>query len=207
MSSSKSLLLGVIAALAAIAGLVVAQFALAPKTVQIDSGTLLKSPRPIEDFKLVDSAGQGFDKSRLEGHWSLVFTGFTYCPDVCPNTLALLKSVKSQLDAAQVPMQVVFVSVDPERDTPEKLGLYAHYFDPTFIGATGPTAELDKLMRNLSLVYAKVPGDKPDSYTMDHSAALVLVNPQAQVTGYFLPPHRVDALARDLQKIAGTSAS
>lgn len=206
MSATKAVIFGVIAAVAAMAGLLVAQLLLAPDTVDIESGTLLQQPRAIEDFRLADSAGEAFTRARLQGRWSLVFAGFTFCPDVCPNTLALLKGVKARLDAQQRPLQVVFVSVDPERDTPEKLGQYVHYFDPAFVGATGPNEELDKLARSLSLVYAKVPGDSPQNYTMDHSAALVLINPQAQVAGYFLPPHRIETLAADLARIVGPSS-
>lgn len=200
-SSTQSVLFGVVAALAAVAGLVVAQLHFGSKTPSIESGTLLSKPRPIAEFQLVDSAGHPFGRSRLEGQWTLIFTGFTYCPDVCPNTLAVLKGVKARLDEAKVPLQVVFVSVDPERDTGERLGLYTHYFNPDFIGATGNRDNLDSLTRSLSLIYAKVPGTTPDSYTMDHSAALVLVNPQAEVAGYFLPPHRPEALVRDLENV------
>jgi len=201
MTPAKAITLGVAAALAALAGLVVAQLMLTPKDIEIASGTLLKQPRAIEAFQLSDTAGAPFDNARLQGHWSLVFAGFTYCPDVCPSTLAMLKGLKGKLDAAQTPLQVVFVSVDPQRDTPDKLDRYVHYFSPEFVGITGSEAELEKLARSMSLVFAKVPGSTPDSYTMDHSAALVLINPQAQVAGYFLPPHHVDALSADLQRV------
>jgi protein SCO1/2 len=203
MTPVKALTLGVVGAIAAIAGLVVAQFAFQPKNTRIESGTLLQQPRAIGDFALSDTAGAPFTKAQFENRWSLVFAGFTYCPDICPNTLALLKSVKKELDAGGHPVQVVFVSVDPERDSAAKLDQYVHYFDPAFVGATGSNEELDKLMRSLSLIYAKVPGATPESYTMDHSAALVLVNPQAQVAGYFLPPHRPQALSADLARVVG----
>lgn len=207
MSSTKALLLGIAAALAAIAGLVAAQYMLVPKTIEMASGTLLQKPRPIADFQLADTSGAPFDKARLQGHWSLVFTGFTYCPDVCPTTMGLIKTLKSRLDAQQRPLQVVFVSIDPERDTPEQLQRYVAYFDPGFVGVTGPNEQLDKLMASLSLVYAKVPGDSPQTYTMDHSAALVLVNPQGEVAGYFLPPLKPDALAADLERVLPVAAS
>jgi protein SCO1/2 len=201
MSPTKAISIGVIAALAALGGLLVATTMGGPKNIEIQSGTLLKQPRLIEPFQLADSSGAPFDNARLQGHWSLVFAGFTFCPDVCPTTLATLKTLKSKLDAAQAPVQVVFLSVDPERDTLPILDKYVHYFSPDFIGATGPDAELEKFARSLSLVYAKVPGATADSYTMDHSAALVLINPQAQVAGYFLPPHQVDQLSADLQSV------
>lgn len=198
MKPTKAIIIGVVAALAALAGLVVAQLMLTDRGIKVSSGTLLKQPRSIEAFTLRDTSGAPFDNSRLAGQWSLVFAGFTFCPDVCPNTLGVLKSLKAKLDEAQAPLQVVFVSVDPERDSLDRLGTYVHYFDPRFVGVTGAVAELEKLARSMSLVFAKVPGTTPDSYTMDHSSALVLINPQGQVFGYFLPPHRLDALAADL---------
>lgn len=201
MSASKTVVFGAVAAVAAVAGLVVAQLLMQPSRIR--SGTLLQQPRAIEAFELSDTRGAPFTKAQLQGRWSLVFAGFTHCPDVCPNTLAVLKTVKARLDAQQRDLQVVFVSVDPERDTAQKLGQYVHYFDPAFVGATGPNEELDKLARSLSLVYAKVPGDAPAGYTLDHSAALVLINPQAQVAAYFMPPHRVDTLSADLAGIVG----
>lgn len=201
MSASKTVVFGAVAAVAAVAGLVVAQLLMQPSRIR--SGTLLQQPRAIEAFELSDTRGAPFTKAQLQGRWSLVFAGFTHCPDVCPNTLAVLKTVKARLDAQQRDLQVVFVSVDPERDTAQKLDQYVHYFDPAFVGATGPNEELDKLARSLSLVYAKVPGDAPAGYTLDHSAALVLINPQAQVAAYFMPPHRVDTLSADLAGIVG----
>lgn len=205
MSPAKAIVIGVVAALAALAGLVAAQFMLSPKGIVLESGTLLKQPRAIEAFHLSDTAGAAFDNAQLQNHWTLVFAGFTYCPDVCPNTLAMLKALKARLDAAQTPIQVVFLSVDPQRDTPDKLERYVHYFSPDFVGVTGSEDQLEKVARSMSLVYAKVPGDTPDSYTMDHSSALVLINPQAQVAAYFLPPHRIDVLAADLQRVTGTA--
>ena len=201
MSPAKAISIGVVAALAALAGLVVATLMSGSKNIELETGTLLKQPRAIEAFALKDSSGALFDNARLTGHWTLVFAGFTYCPDVCPSTLAMLKGLKPQLDAANTPVQVVFLSVDPQRDTPAVLDRYVHYFSPAFVGVTGSDDELEKLARSLSLVYAKVPGDTPESYTMDHSAALVLINPDAQVTAYFLPPHRVNELAADLQRV------
>ncbi len=189
-----------VATVAAIAGLGAAQW-LSPKTQSIDSGTLLQQPRALGDFKLTDTSGAVFDRSRFQNHWSLVFTGFTYCPDVCPSTLGVLKVLHTRLDAEKLPLQMVFVSVDPERDTPEKLERYVHYFSPDFIAATGPTEQLDALTQTLSLVYAKVPGSNAGDYTIDHSAALVLIDPQARVAGYFLPPLRIEALADDLARV------
>ncbi len=202
----NSIQLGVFAALAAVAGVIVAAFVFAPKTISVQSGTLLQQPRPIADFTLQGIGGQPFTRQSFEGHWSLVFTGFTHCPDVCPNTLALLKALTAKLEAASVPLQIVFISIDPERDKPKNLATYVRYFDSDFIAATGPNAELDKLARSIGFVYAKVPGATPESYTMDHSSALILINPQGQVAGYFSPPLNVEALAADFTGIIGKSS-
>ena len=200
-SPVKALTLGIIAAIAAVAGLVTANFVFKPdkpEGVQIASGTLLPSPRSIPEFALTGADGQPFTKARLDGHWSVIFVGFTHCPDICPNTLAKLKAVHGQLDAQKKPVQVLFLSVDPERDTPEVISNYVTHFDPAFLGATGPNAELDKLAAAMGFLYMKGPGATPDTYSVDHSSALILVNPQAQVAGYFTQPLKVDALVADL---------
>lgn len=200
--------LGLIAAVAAVAGLVAASFVFTPDGpntidggVKVQSGTLLPSPRAIPPFALQGSDGQAFDKARLTNHWSVIFVGFTHCPDICPNTLGLLKTVHGQLAAQHKPLQVVLLSVDPERDTVEALRRYVTYFDPGFLGATGSRDELDKLGAAIGFVYLKSPGATPDSYTVDHSSALILVNPDGQVAGYFTQPLRVEALVADLGKL------
>lgn len=204
----KALGLGLVAAVAAVAGLVVASLVFKPDApgtpeggVAVQSGTLLPSPRAIPPFALSASDGLAFDKARLAGQWSVIFVGFTHCPDICPNTLGLLKRVHGQLAAQHKPLQVVLLSVDPERDTVEALSRYVTYFDPSFLGATGPKAELDKLGAAMGFVYMKSPGATPDSYTVDHSSALILVNPDGQVAGYFTQPLRIDALVADLSTL------
>jgi protein SCO1/2 len=201
-----ALILGTVAAVAAVAGLVVANFVFKPDQLpgtQITSGTLLPAPRAIPEFSLQGTDGQPFTRARLDGKWSVIFVGFTHCPDVCPNTMGLLKNVHAKLAASGQPLQVVLLSVDPERDTPEVLKQYVTYFDPSFVGATGPNAELDKLGAAMGFVYMKSPGATPESYNIDHSSALILVNPQAQVAGYFTPPLRVEPLVTDLRSIVG----
>lgn len=200
----KALSLGLIAAVAAIAGLVVASFVLdpgAPEAGELSAGTLLPQGRALPDFALVGGDGQPFTKAALDGKWSVIFVGFTHCPDICPNTLGLLKTVHRQLAEQQRELQVVLLSVDPERDSPEILARYVSHFDPSFVGATGAVAELDKLGSAMGFVYMKSPGATPDSYTVDHSSALILINPQGQVAGYFTQPLKVDALVTDLASL------
>lgn len=202
----NALILGTVAAVAAVAGLVVANFVFKPDRepgVQIASGTLLPSPRPIPEFSLQGADGQAFTRERFEGKWSVIFVGFTRCPDICPNTMGLLKTVHARLAEKGQSLQVVLLSVDPERDTPEALKQYVTYFDPSFLGATGPTSELDKLGAAMGFVYMKSPGATPDAYNVDHSSALILVNPQAQVAGYFTPPLRIEPLVTDLRTLLG----
>lgn len=199
----RNILFGLVAALAAALGLAVGAILLKPKTTPIASGTLLDNPRPLPAFSLTGQDGQPFTNQSLVGKWTVVFAGFTYCPDICPGTLTLLKAVKAKLGPQADRLQVLFLSVDPGRDTPERLKTYVQFFDPAFLAATAPDAELEKLARAMSFVYAKVPGETADSYTMDHSTALMLINPQGQLAGFFTAPLQVDPLSADLSSILG----
>ncbi|WP_273456645.1 SCO family protein [Nevskia ramosa] len=192
-------------AFAVLGGIFSGMFLLRPQVVEISSGTLLKTPRVIEPFVLTSATGAPFTNADLAHHWTLVFAGFTFCPDVCPTTLAELKAVQARLgdDAAKV--RILFLSVDPGRDTPEKIASYLKFFSPDFLGATGDDAALETLGKNLGYVYAKVPGATPNSYTVDHSTALILINPQGQVAGYLTPPFKPDAMAADLRKLVAQS--
>ncbi|MCI0750058.1 MAG: SCO family protein [Nevskiales bacterium] len=171
------------------------------QTPILHSGILLPTPRPVAPFALTRQDGVAFTEADLRGHWSLLFAGFTYCPDVCPTTLTVMKQVEQGLRDSRRALNAVFVSVDPERDTPEQLSRYVRYYSPTLTGITGPFEQLDRLCASLGIAYIKVPGTLPQNYTVDHSAVLVLVNPQGQVAAYFQPPHRVEALTADLTQM------
>lgn len=174
-----------------------------PVPVALRSGTALPQPRPIGEFELVDQRGRALTRSSFEGRWSLVFTGFTNCPDICPTTLALLATLTTRLRERGGELQTVFVSVDPERDTPAALAQYVGHFDSAMIGATGTRAQIDRLCAELGLAYLLNPGTAGE-YTVDHSAALVLVDPQARIAAYFQPPFDLDSLATDLATLAGS---
>jgi protein SCO1/2 len=196
----KAVTLGVVAAFAAVAGLLIASLVMKPSgPATLKAGTLLPQPREVPAFSLTDSDGKPFGKERLTGQWSVLFVGFTNCPDVCPNTMGVLKTVVAQLQEQQRALQVVFLSVDPERDNAETLGKYVHYFNPAFVGVTGETAELDKVASAMGFVYAKVP--MPQSYTIEHWSGLILINPQGQVAGYFNAPVQPAALTADLEHV------
>ena len=165
---------------------------------QLRAGTALPEPRPLPAFALVDQAGRPFDGRRLEGRWTLLFTGFTNCPDVCPTTVALMADVRRRV--ARDDLQFVFVSVDPERDTPQAIGRYLGHFDPGLVGATGARADIERLTAGLGLGQVRNPGTG-DEYTVDHSTAFVLIDPDARLAGYFSAPHERDALAADLSRL------
>lgn len=185
-----------VAVLAAIAvGVGVALYERSHAPLALRAGTALPEPRALPAFAFVDQAGRPFGSAELEGRWSLVFTGFTHCPDLCPTTLAELADLRKQLPAEA--LQIVFVSVDPERDTPERIADYLAHFGRGLRGATGTAAQVEAFTGQLGLAHVRNPGVAGD-YAVDHSAALVLIDPEARVAGYFTPPHDARALAADL---------
>ncbi|QHS09180.1 SCO family protein [Sinimarinibacterium sp. NLF-5-8] len=200
-SANKQLLTVLLAALALIGGVLAAAWLNTPKTVRIDAGTLLQTPRALPSLALTDENGATLDNAWLRDHWTLIFPGFTYCPDVCPTTLALLNQVQQQVDPKAQKLRVLLLSIDPERDTPELLKRYVSYFNPDFKAATTTEPALRNIAQALGVAYVKVPGKTDDSYSMDHSSALILIDPQGRIAGYFTPPLRVDVLSQDLRKL------
>ena len=194
-----------VAALFAGVGLMLGQRTFAPARdapVQMAATLLYPEPRPIAPFSLERSDGSHFTKDDLAGRWTLVFFGFTRCPDVCPTTLALWPQVEKSLAerAPALPVSFLFVSVDPGRDTPAKTGEYARYFSPRIVAATGDSATLDAFTRDLGVVYMK--SAQGADYTVDHTAHLVLVGPDATLRGIVRPPLDHHAIAMDLATLA-----
>ena len=202
---SRAPLYAGIAIVAIIAGFLSAQFSGSSKPaphVELKNGTWLAEARPVPEFNLVNQHNEPFTTQQLQGHWSILFFGYTNCPDVCPTTLATLAQVDKQLaglPAAQHP-QVVFVSVDPKRDTVAQLNNYVTFFNPAFIGVTGDQAQLDILTRGMGVPVA-IHDDGQGSYTVDHAATIFLVNPSAQMAAVFSPPHEAGVLAGDIQTV------
>lgn len=166
-------------------------------------GLLWPNPPKVEAFSLIDAKGARFDETNLDGHWTLVFFGFTHCPDVCPGTLTTLKAVAGRL--AGTPEfasrgQVLFVSVDPERDTPEVLQRYVEHFDPSFLAATAPAAELAAFTAQLGILHARVKLAAGD-YTIDHTASLILIGPARERVAVFSAPHVPEELAGRVARI------
>ena len=170
--------------------------------------SLFPQPRVLPDFNLRQSDGTALVPGELKGHWTLVFLGFTHCPDVCPTTMAQMAQAQKQwrtLPDSTRP-RLLFVSVDPDRDTPDGIGEYAHGFDPDTLAATADVPALEAFAKSLSLVFAKVPlgKDAPaDQYTIDHSASVVVLDPQGRMAGVIPPPLKPKAIAEDLIALTG----
>lgn len=149
---------------------------------------LLETPRNIGEFDLIDHHGNPFNPGRLEGQWTLVFFGFTHCPDICPTTMTFLNTFLESLEGteAQDP-QVVMVSVDPARDTVQQLADYVPYFNPDFIGVTGEFLDIHRFATKLNTPFRKVM-DEDGSYQVDHSSNIVLINPRGDYHGFFRAP-------------------
>jgi len=166
------------------------------------TATVVAPARPLPQFTLTDQGGAAFDNDSIRGHWSLVFFGFTHCPDVCPTTLAMLAQVEKKLAALPpaVAPRVVLISVDPQRDTPEQLASYVKFFSPTFTGVTGSPAAIDEFTRALGIPAARSSLPNGD-YTVDHSAAILLFDPSGAMHAIFSAPHSADIIAADYRRI------
>lgn len=163
------------------------------------SGTWLRDAKPIADFHLTDSQGRGFSRTSLLGHPTLMYFGFTHCPDECPDTLGALARVRRQ---ARLPgLQVVFVTVDPQRDTPAVLAGYLRHFDPAFVGLTGDPAEIRRVAASLGIGINRInlPGG---GYDFDHTMAILLFDSGAREVGVFTPPFDVRQLTQSLRGVA-----
>ena len=160
--------------------------------------------RGLPPISLQDHNGQPFSNAQLEDKWTLLFFGFTNCPDVCPNTLAVLQLVYDQLadlrEDLEGNMQVVFVSVDPERDHLEQLKDYTTYFHPEFIGVTGELDNLRTLTRGMSIHFEKHENEEnPEDYQVDHYAGVFILNPEGRQHALISPPHTPGVIAQDIR--------
>ncbi|MCK9502710.1 MAG: SCO family protein [Porticoccaceae bacterium] len=162
---------------------------------------MLSTPRKFSDFEFSDHRGNRFTQQNLLGKWTLIFFGFSHCPDICPTTLAELNKVIAPLkDKEKENIQVVMLSVDPERDTVEKLGQYMPYFNEDFIGLTGDPFQLLSVATQLGVVYTRVPLADGD-YTVDHSGNIVIINPRGHYHGFFRPPFEEGSLRVSLRSL------
>ena len=165
---------------------------------------VLPAPNPVPEFSLVDQHGNPADQTVFEGQWDLVFFGFTHCPDICPTTLQVLSTAKTALEErGQSPLpRIVLVSVDPERDTPEIMSQYVDYFGDDNLGITGSLEEVRKLTSGLGIYFEKQSADG-DDYVVDHSAAVLVIDPDGGFHALFSGPHVVENYVYDLPIIMG----
>lgn len=162
--------------------------------------TVLPAPRAVADFSLFNQHSTAFTNADLHGHWSILFSGFTYCPDICPLTLGQLQAAEQQMTGSKQ-HQIIFVTVDPERDTPDSLKQYLHWFQPDWIGLTGEPAELSVLLDSLGLAQVRIPATTAGDYSIEHSTAIVLLNPQGQMAAYWKAPLDTGQLAADFSAL------
>ena len=173
------------------------QIAIKPDAIQ---GAIYPAAKVIKDFSLVNQNAETITKASFINKWSLIFVGYTHCPDVCPTTMAVMNQVSEIMQQQSIqPPRIVFLSIDPERDTVELLKPYVTYFNKDFIGLTGSIEEVTKLSIQLNAVFRKSSGSPGSSdssgeisktnYLMDHSSALMLINPEGNLQSILTAPH------------------
>jgi len=196
---------GIVAITALVIGVI--SFKTITKLPPLDSALYYQKPREVKPFELTDHRGESFSKTQLKDKWSLVFFGYTSCPDICPTTLQNLSFMYDDLSAIAENSQILLVSVDPQRDSQEKLAQYIAYFNSEFIALRAGHEVLFPFARNMGLMYA-ISGEG-DNYLVDHSASLVLINPEGKIAAIFKPEQAIgkmpsidnDKLLSDYKKI------
>lgn len=155
------------------------------------SSRIYDAPRAIEPFRLEGTAGKDVGLEDLQGQWTLLFTGYTFCPDICPTTMAHLKSRWADLTGAtDFPVQVWMISVDPQRDDIERLSMYVDFFGEGFLGVRAEHVDLYPFVRNIGLMYS-IPDENETNYLVNHSSAIILVNPAGQQQAIFRAQHEL----------------
>lgn len=168
-------------------------------TAQLTTATVLPAGPEIAAFSLLDHDARPIDESIFKGQWDLVFFGFTNCPDICPITLQILSTAKQQLsESGQTPLpRIVFVSVDPERDSTDKMATYVNAFGDGNLGITGDIEELLKLTSGIGIYFEKHDSDD-EFYTVDHSAVVIVIDPDGRFHSLFGAPHAIENFVHDL---------
>lgn len=168
------------------------------------AGNVFSDPLALSEFDLIDHNENAFGLSDIKDQWTFLMIGYTYCPDVCPLALVEFDKVQKGLTSAGVDqgVQYVFVSVDPGRDSPERLREYVGYFNPKIMGASGSDEALSQFTRQLNLLYIIEKEDEEEKdYTVSHSSSVVLIDPQARFHAVFTPPVTAQAIEEGFKKI------
>ncbi len=187
-----------------------AEIAEARKRFSPIQGAIISPARKVSVPALTKDNDTPFTLQDLTGHWSLLFFGYTNCPDVCPVTMgAVAQAKKAATEINHIFPQVIFVSVDPERDKVEMLSDYVQYFDKDFIGVTGDEGLIKALTLQMSVAYMKMAAEEGseslESYVVDHSSSLLLLNPEGKLVAFFNPPHDPKIILKDFQTIVNLS--
>lgn len=208
MNARSKILALVVVAVAALAGILAAlhaQRGVAP----LSTGSRLSPALALPQFTLIDAQGRPFGPAQLKGHWSILFFGYTNCPDFCPTTLSTLAALEKRLKSdgeKQLP-QVVFISVDAKRDTPAQLARYVPYFDPSFIGLTaGDQPTIEGIAKKFNVPVIVNPQGADGNYTVDHAGYLFVVNPAGDISALLSGPYKLNDLASDWRSIVAGSA-
>lgn len=166
-------------------------------------GLYWPDPMRLGPFSTLDQAGRAFGLERLRGKWSLVFFGYTHCPDICPITMAVMADAYAALQDTGEAVQTLFVTVDPERDTPAKLAQYVGYFNAQFIGLGGSLDMINGLTRQIGVPYYHGKKDGAGNYLVDHSASIFLLDPEGRLVAKFSAPHQKAQLVQKFTQITG----
>lgn len=162
---------------------------------------LFDAPRAVPPVQLTSANGEPWTRDDLTGQWDLLFFGYTFCPDICPTTMAELRDVENNMPEDQAEsLRITMVSVDPNRDTPERMREYLEFFSEDFRGATGDPEQLATLARALSIAYIE-PDTSEENYLVDHSGQVVMINPDGQYVGFLRAPLRPAELSQWLPRI------
>lgn len=208
MSSKKEFPKGTILLFASFVFLLFFVFISQPPTKKYVPKDLMAVMRPIaiplKPFKLIAHNEQAFTNTNFKNKWSFVFFGYTHCPDICPTTLVTLKHINKALEKypqAKSDFQVVFVSVDPERDTPKGLASYVSFFNKDFTAITGSSENLMTFAKQFSAAYIKETSDAEGDYLMSHTSSIFLVNPKQELVASFSPPLSSETITEQYVKI------
>ena len=187
--------------IAILAGLVAVWVILAFARPYEYRGSVIDTPVPAKDFTLIDQDGEQFTLGNLKGKAVLIFFGYTHCPDVCPATLSDFKKIKTRLGMEADQVHFVFITADPERDTPEQIKAYLGNFDTTFIGLTGEIQDLEQVLKDYGVYRAKVESDNPQNYLVDHSARIYLIDPKGNLKVTYLFGTESSGIAADVSHV------
>lgn len=163
--------------------------------------TVISPNRTIDDFSLIDTTNTAFTKESLSGHWTLLFFGYSKCPEVCPKTLLAVNELWNTFPTKEKDLEFVFVSLDPKNDSPQDLKAFLSRFNPSFTGLTGDETAIKTLSKACSIYSWEDIESNTGTKIIDHSATLVLVNPQGKIQAFFSPPHQKDLIAKDLHTL------